>query len=332
MNSLTISVPGKVFLAGEHAVVYGAKAVLAAVGLRCAVKVKSGTVDTITVNSKNYQDKKLIEFADQAKTLWQEFQQNGNFNPLKQWMSGKDSLIKIVLGESLIKGGKSGVVLKIESLIPMGAGMGSSAAVATALGTAVGLSGKELDEAVTVSERCQHGNPSGADQATVLNGGLVEYQKVDGQKMIKPAEFNHQLPEFILINSGKPAESTGEMVAMVAERFKADQEKLKTICSQISQISEQWLKGGNISQLIKQNEKYLEELGVVGEKAKMIVAEIERIGGSVKICGAGGVKAGAGTMLAYHGQPQRLKKLVKEKGWEYYTVELGVTGLSYEKN
>lgn len=329
---MTISVPGKVFLSGEHAVVYGAKAVLAAVGLRCTADVRLGELGIIKVNGKSYQEAELKEFAKEAKSIWEQFQKTGNLADLKKWMSEEDGLIKVVLGESLIKGGKSGLDIEINSSIPIGSGMGSSAAVATVLGAATGLKDKDLDEVVTESERRQHGNPSGADQATVLNGGLVEYQKINDQKIIKSVSFKKKLPEFILINSGKPDETTGEMVALVADKFKTKQNDLRLICLQVGKISERWLTGEEPGKLIKANNQCLQKFGVMGEKAKVMVKKIESIGGAAKICGAGGIKAGSGTMLAYHDQTEKLKQLVKQEGWEFYPVELGVEGLRYEKN
>lgn len=281
-----VSVPGKVILAGEHGVVYGYPALVTAVGLRCQVRVRWR------------QDKKIV-IRDKYKDL---------------------GLAKYVVEAGLKEMGRElrGVEVEIESELVVGGGMGSSAAMATAVvwGLMEGYSEEVKNRIVKMVEDKQHGNSSGIDQTIVKEGGVIKYQRGVGFK-----KLSIDLPEFLLIDSGKPAENTGEMVKMVKEKEKEYQEIFK----QMGKISESWK-----VEKIKENQKLLEKIGVVGEKAKKMVREIEERGGMVKVCGAGGIKAGSGILLSWHKEIERLRELCKEKGWRYFQAELGVEGVRDE--
>ncbi len=281
-----VSAPGKVILAGEHAVVYGYPALVAAVGLRCRVKV-------------GWREDKKIVIKDEYKDL---------------------GLARYAVETGLKEMGKElrGVGVEIESELVVGGGMGSSAAMATAVvwGLMESYSEEVKNRVVKMVEDKQHGNSSGIDQTIVREGGVIKYQRDVGFK-----KLSIDLPEFLLIDSGKPVESTGEMVKMVGEKKK----KYEDIFKQMGKISENWER-----EKIKENQRLLEKIGVVGEKAKKMVREIEERGGMAKVCGAGGVKAGSGILLSWHKEIERLREVCKEKGWRSFQAELGVEGVRDE--
>jgi len=287
MKSILVSVPGKVILAGEHGVVYGAMALVTTVGLRARVKVRK------------IEKRKLI-IRDKCKDL---------------------SLIKkaVEFCEKEVGGFNNGWEIKIESDLLIGSGLGSSAAIGTAVvwGLLQDCPEKIKDKVVKKIEDWQHGKSSGVDQTIVKNGGMIKFRK--GEKIEKVKIKN--LPEFLLIDSGKPKESTREMVRLVGEK----KEKYGKIFKRMGEISENWK-----VELIKENERLLEEIGVVGRKARRMVKEIEEIGGMAKICGAGGIKKGSGILLGYHKNILKLRKLAEERKWKVYQVELGVKGVKYE--
>jgi mevalonate kinase/hydroxymethylglutaryl-CoA synthase len=84
-------------------------------------------------------------------------------------------------------------------------------------------------------------------------------------------------------------------------------------------------------ELIRTNEKLLEELGVVSPPTKLLVRRIEKIGGAAKISGAGGVKRGSGIVLAYHEEPESLLAFAKRGSLGISKIKLGEAGLKYEK-
>jgi len=281
-----VSAPGKVILAGEHAVVYGYPALVTAVGLRCQARVRWRQDKKIVIKDK-YKDLGLARYAVEAG--------------LKE------------MGEE-----SKGVEVEIESELVVGGGMGSSAAMATAVvwGLMEGYPEEVKNRVVKLVEDKQHGNSSGIDQTIVREGGVIKYQREAGFK-----KLSIDLPEFLLIDSGKPVENTGEMVKMVGERKR----EYEGVFREMGEISEGWG-----VEKIKENQRLLEKIGVVGEKAKKMVREIEMSGGMAKVCGAGGVKAGSGILLSWHKEIERLRELCKEKGWRYFQVELGVEGVRDE--
>lgn len=289
MEEVIVSAPGKVILAGEHAVVYGEPALVATVGLRCRVKIR-------------WIEKKQILIEDEYEDV---------------------SLARLAVEASLEKRNQlsKGVKVEISSELPIGGGLGSSAAMGTAIVWSLLKDYPEVskDRVVKLVEDKQHKNSSGLDQAIVKEGGVMRYQKGVGFKKLKKKNW----PEFLLIDSGKPVEGTGEMVAMVREKKR----KYGEVFKRIGEISEQWQE-----EKIKENQRLLEEIGVVGGEAKKMIREIEGIGGMAKISGAGGVKEGSGILLGFHEEIERLKRLVERKRWKYYQVKLGVEGVRYEKN
>ena len=54
------------------------------------------------------------------------------------------------------------------------------------------------------------------------------------------------------------------------------------------------------------------------------------MGGQAKICGAGGVKAGSGMILAVHKNKAKLKQLIDKNKWKSSEVRLGDEGVRYE--
>ncbi|HKZ35807.1 MAG TPA: hypothetical protein VJ242_03775 [Patescibacteria group bacterium] len=271
---VVVSTPGKVILAGEHAVVYGYPAIVAAIDRHLTVSVQS------SAHHKRYPD-----------------------------------LIKFALRQILRTGGP--VDIKVKSNLPIGSGLGSSAALATSLVWALmpRLSVAGKNRLVKIIEDYQHGKSSGVDQTVVREGGVLKFQKGRFKKI------KLTLKQAILIDSGRPKETTGQMVAMVANEGKGK------ILKKIGIIANQWDKG-----LIKDNEKLLEELGVVGNKAKRMVRQIEAIGGLAKVCGAGGVKAGSGMLLAVHPHKNSLMRLIHKNHWSYLSVKLGGSGVRYGKS
>jgi len=286
MNSIKVSVPGKIIIAGEHSVVYGEPAIVAAINKRLRVVF-------------SWREDKKIVIKDKHKEL---------------------DLAKLAAKECLkeLKREDRGVEIEIESEIPVGKGMGSSAALATGIVRAM-LKDKPMkikDKVVKVIEDKQHNQSSGVDQSIVREGGVLKYQKGVGYEKFKVTNL-----KFLLIDSGKPVESTGEMVEKVSKG------SFKTEFSRMGEIAENWEPNK-----IQENEQLLEKIGVVGLAAKEIIRKVEAVGGMAKVCGAGGVVKGSGIILAVDDRIERLKQLAYANNWQWFQVSLGVKGASYEKN
>lgn len=223
-----------------------------------------------------------------------------------------------------VAGGDEDILLKIESELPIGSGLGSSAAVAAATIKAVReylgkpINEEELFKLTFECEKIAHGNASGLDPAAVVYGGLIAYTKGQSFERLRIK----QPIKLLLLNSGKPDESTKEMIELVAAK-QANIVVIDKIAELVKQIREALLNGLEIADLINQNGLFLEELGVVGDRAIELSAQLRQMGASVKIAGAGGVKTGSGMMIVMQDDLTQIKKLLDNKKIDYFETVIG---------
>jgi len=308
MRTIAVSAPGKLHLLGEHVVVYGKPALLAAINKRIFVTIsetKKKKIDDLSLEEL----KKVIE------------------NAIKK----KYRISKI-----------RPYTISISSHIPIASGLGSSAALSVALTfallTFLGIKANKttiFDIAYT-GESFFHGNPSGGDVATVIEGGFLWYRKdFEFLKIFSPLPFkpHKNIGQFILINSGKPKESTKDMVEKVAQFKIAFPQKTQALFNSQEELTKQMviaLKEGDqdcLIECIKFGEKNLEELGVVGKKAQSLIRIIEKLGGAAKITGAGGIKKGSGILLVYHRDMKKILGYAEQKNLETLAIQTEKEGL-----
>jgi len=229
---------------------------------------------------------------------------------------------------------------RLKSAIPSRSGMGSSAALAAVEQAALlylagnhKLDRERIDALTFEMEKAAHGNPSGVDNTIAVYGGILLYQKDKGFKRL---EFK-KLPQFLLVNTGRPVETTDEMVVGIVGRgVKNKNPRIINSLKRIGKLPKEFvkaLKKGDLSyliHLIKENERLLEELGVVGEKAKAIIRQIENLGGAAKISGGGGAKFGSGIALVYHQNLEVIIKFCRKNKLSFFKVKLGEEGLKKE--
>ena len=228
---------------------------------------------------------------------------------------------------------------KIDSNIPIGAGMGSSAAFAV-VASALKLGDinlEKINDMAYILEKGLHGNPSGVDNTVVTYGGFLWYRKENESfKTFKQIEAKVNLPKIYLLDTGKPSESTKEMVGMVGKRYSSRTTSTENIFKSIEKTTKGFLNlllGGKeeFGELISENERLLEELGVVSDKAKELIRVIEKTGGYAKISGAGGKKDGSGMAIVYYKDIEKISLLKKRYGIIIRPVKIGEEGLRIEK-
>lgn len=334
---------------GEHAVVYGEPALVAAVDLRLEAHFEgiegggpAGPEAPVELRSEErgralrlrWAD--VLGYAEAARERWETFAAAPGPVAYAR-LRGDDPahLVKVALGEAAARLGERappGLRLEIASRIPIGSGFGSSAALAVAVtGGYLAWRGRpappdELEALALAVERRQHGTPSGVDGATALRGGMVWAERSEGGRLEFRAlkDGAARLREFRAFDTGAPAESTGAVVAAVRERVAADPERCGELLREMGAATRRFrdalLEGGGpegLGEPIRRFERGLEALGVVPEPARRIVRAVEARGGAAKISGAGALSAGspdapgAGSLLVQHPQPERIE------GWGF---------------
>lgn len=306
LRKVKVSAPGKVILSGEHAVVYGRPAIYSAIDKRIHIEI-CGKAPQV-----GYKLEKLSAL------------------PLTSIAS---SLQKRVGGITSVN---------IKSDIPVGSGMGSSAAFSVALVASMSRYMRQdwdlekINRVAYLMEKKHHGNPSGGDNTVCTYGGFLWYRKeLEEYKTFRAIKIAKKAPAFFIIDTGRPLESTKEMVQMVSKRRKNSSKSTEIIFNRIEEITKLFLKsllagGGNYSGLIKDNQRLLQELGVVSDSTQKLVKRIESMGGSAKVSGAGGKKGASGILLGYHKDPGAILNFVRKMNLKVYEVRLGEEGVRIE--
>ena len=284
------SAPAKAILSGEHAVVYGKPALATAINLRLKF--------IVTKLARSYKDSKSM----------------------KEINFISDEVKKYLIIQK-IKYVDKPFNYKIESEIPLGRGLGSSAAlsVASVASFLEFYTGKQFDKKIINDiafeiEKHFHSNPSGVDNYASCFGGLILYQKKVSLKKLNDKISKNIEKNLLLIDSGKPEETTGEIVESV-ESVKSVETLLNNIENETNNILSAIVKE-NVDQFKNSlffNEKLLEELGVVSDRTKKLLKELSKFGVG-KVTGAGGRKKGSGFILFYTDQIDKLiNYLIKRK-------------------
>ncbi len=305
---IRVSAPAKIHLLGEHSVSYGRPALLTAIDLRLTLSL------------------------DKAKT------QSYPIKQIAKAQKATEKSIKMAFKIKKIPPYK----IEIDSQIPIGSGLGSSSAISACLTKAlltflkISSDNEKVYKLAMDPENIFHGKSSGGDLAAVTYGGLIWFRnELDNLKIIKPLDFlvGSKIGYFFLVDSGKPKETTRQMVEKVgilnqnnpffAQKIFSSQESLTKQMAVALQIGDT----KKISAAIKLGQRNLEKLGVVGKKSLDIIRKIEKSGGYAKILGGGGIKGGSGMILVYHKDPKKLKSLDLNP----IPIKLAQEGLRVEK-
>ena len=309
---VTVSAPGKIFLMGEHAVVYGKPALLSCINKRVTVTVRKSSVQTLISSDDP-------DFINQILRIVKNHYQIKNFPSLH---------------------------ITVSSRIKSGYHLGSSASVSAATVAALLFFLKKIWNLQTVNklsfeaEKIKHGTPSGADNSAVTFGGFVWFRyELDFLKNIWqiPVKVSEKLDHFYLVDTGKPEESTKEMVSKVAQLYQINRRKFEQLLATNEQATRkiaQALKNEDNQSLInsiKAGQSTLEQMGVVSGKVIPFIRDFEASLGAAKILGGGGQKGGVGYLLCFHPDKEVVKKISSKFAWDLESVTLGQEGLKLEK-
>ncbi len=339
---IKVSVPGKVHLIGEHAVVYNEPAIIAAVGKRTTIEARKAENISVTDSGMDFKIewpvKEVKDAAKKAQELWQAGFEKKDFSEVFSFVKGND-FKKAAIGFVLDKLGiESGVYLRISSEIPIGSGIGSSASLAVAIAKAVSgvygknLSNEEVNNLAYEIEKFKHGAPSGGDNSACCFGGLLWFQKGSPNNIIMPLrdEIPHKLENFVLVYTKPPVKTTGELVQQVRNLDDVFRYKRMKHIGKLAHEMREILKNKNynrMKEIINDTHKNLAELGVSIKEIDEIAETVRKIGGAAKLCGAGG----GGIMLCWHEDKNKLVHTVENLGYKPIETELAVEGCRIEK-
>ncbi|MBI3190767.1 mevalonate kinase [archaeon] len=342
---VTASAPGKCIISGEHAVVYGEPAIIAAIGKRTYVEAEKSEkcryIDPRWNIDTEFTVSEAMSCLKETNKLWQQCFEKKNFTEMfefikkDKWINYRKSFIATILKHLEIM---EGVTIKIKTEVPTGSGLGSSSSLAVAGTKAVSelfgkkLSLEQLNDISYELEKIVHGTPSGGDNSASCFGGLLWFRKVQPKNEIisLKKEIPHKLENFVLVHTGEPKKTTGELVQMVRnleENYR--NERIQKIGKLVTEMKDT-LKSKDYEKMkdtINENQKLLEELGVSTPDIDRIARAVRDINGAAKLCGAGG----GGIMLCWHEDSKELAEIIKKLGYEPIETELGCEGVRIEK-
>ena len=306
------SAPGKVILFGEHFVVYGVKAILCAINKRVTVTAEKIKEGKISIKS---------DIGDLELELNKPISKINS--PLKPFY---------YLANKMIQNQSTGIEIKIESDIPLGAGLGSSSACCVAGAAAISKlfsekTKKEILELAIEAEKTIFENTSGADCTVCTYGGIIEYEKEKDFIKIKSE------PNFHLIIANSNIKHSTESIVSKVKQFKnEDTERFSKLCNDESKLIEdvlQLLKENNIQKLgqkVVQNQKYLETLGISNEKLKDMIKIGQESSFGTKITGAG--DGGCVFSLTDESNLENTINGFKKKNYDCFSVKIDYDGLN----
>ncbi len=348
---VAVSAPGKLILMGEHAAVYGLPALTTALGLRVRASLTNGAAAGVDLDLPDvgYRGttawEAILRHAASARRRWQAFADGGAF----ERDDDPAAVVRVALGEAARElGGEPPppLELRVDSELPVGAGFGSSAAVAVAVVAGfLAWRGVDPDPALVgrlalEAERRQHGKPSGVDHGTVLRGGVQWASRgADGELRLEPVAVRAgRLDGLRIFHTGPPAESTGAVVAAVASRRDRDPQRFDLVLARMEAATvafraqlESATGGDRPAALVREFESCLEELGVVPAAVRREVRRLEAAGaagGAAKISGAGSLSGAAAGCLLVCPDPGGAWR--PRPGWRRLDCPMGAPGLRLE--
>jgi len=233
------------------------------------------------------------------------FYAKSGFKPEKGGVKAEKILRPVKIAAQTVLDGlekKTGLEIKVDSQIPVAAGLGSSGALSVATVAAVGkllgtdFSKEELVKLSFEAEKFVHSEPSGIDQTISSNGGVIVYQKGKG---LDPIKVKSEIP-IVIGNTGIPRK-TGDLVNAVRRRLNDFPEIIEPIVHAAGSLSTSAVKAllnGNLKrlgELMDINHGFLSAIGVSNEPLDRLVYAAKKAGAlGAKLTGAGG----GGCMIA----------------------------------
>ena len=308
--------PAKIILFGEHFVVHGTKAILAAIDKRVTVTSAFTDNNIIRVNSE------LGTLDVPVSSPYEEVK--SEFRPF------------VYLANEMITSNQNvnGLEITINSDIPIGVGLGSSSACCVAATASISGLFKEVssEENLKMSieaEKTIFPDTSGADCTVCTYGGIIEYDKINGSKKNTDASNLN-----LLITNSMIPHSTKRSVEKVSKFKEDDEERFSQLCALETKLIDEVniaLKNKDLITLglkMSENQKYLEEIQVSNDTLRGMIGSLKEISLGAKITGAGD----GGCVIALV-KDENLDKVpaLLGKDKEYFSAKIDTNGVEWEK-
>ena len=310
MSKIVASAPAKLILCGEHAVVYGRPAIaLPLVGIRARAEVAPGQPGS-GVNILARDLRRRWRIADDPD------------HPLSELVAG-------MLAQYAAPGAAPDLRVMLKSGIPIASGMGSGAAVATALVRALAaylgrkLPPEAISELVYASEQRFHCSPSGIDNTVIAYEQPIWFQRTKDERrktndeipassfvprpsseasvapLIEPISI--ATPFTLVIGDTGKRSATRGPVGEVRQRWEADRAGYEALFDRVGALAARarsLLAQGDLASLgplLSHNHGLLQQIGVSSPELDALVAAARQAGAlGAKLSGAGW----GGVMLA----------------------------------
>jgi mevalonate kinase len=266
------SAPGKIILFGEHFVVYGSKAMLAAIDKRVTVTSTFTDNKTIKINSElGTIEVPISSSHEEVKSEFRPF---------------------VYLANKMINSNQnvSGLEITIDSDIPIGVGLGSSSACCVAAADSISglfkeLSSEEILKMSIEAEKTIFPDTSGADCTVCTYGGIIEYPSIE--------KIDNTFGLNLLIANSMIPHNTKNSVEKVNKFKENDEERFSELCHKETKLIDEVIvamKNNDTTTFglkMSENQKYLEEIQVSNDTIDGMISSLNEISLGSKITGAG---------------------------------------------
>lgn len=323
MKKISVSVPGKLMLFGEHAVVYNRPCLVTAVDQRLTTKIAISDQEKIQLEApevgiKNY-SKKITSLGQGRIPKGAKFVEFGVNNFFRKYKL------------------KQGIKIETKTEFSSQFGFGSSAAVTVGVlvGLAklfeVNLSKKQLFDLAYQTVLDVQGVGSGFDLAAAIWGGTIYF--VTGGKRIIPLKTK-SLP--LVIGYTKMKADTPTLVKKVAVLREKNKRLIDSVFDQISLVTNKarrvLLKGNfkEAGNLMNINQGLLDALGVnTQELANLIFASRKAGAWGAKLSGAGG--GDCMIVFSFRNKKRKIERAIVKAGGEVIKTDANAEGVRIEK-
>ena len=320
------SAPAKIILLGEHFVVYGEPAIVMAIDKRVYARVEKRNDNRLHVRSMDLNLEVFFENDSFRVEQGDLKEAKMKFEPVKQ-------AIEKVMEKH---GQHVGLDIEINSTVPVGAGLGSSAAVIAATTAATGaildvkLSKEDILRITYTAEKIVHGAPSGVDPAISTMGGTMLFQRDTG---FKPLEVKTNIP--LIIGDTGVERSTRvqvEKVRDLVDKYPRVTEHLMKAAREIVLRAIEALKENDLETLgtmMNINHALLYGIGVSDESLEWLANAARKAGAlGAKLTGAGG--GGCMIALAREEKLEQVSEAIQRSGGRPFVARKTEEGVRIE--